>query len=314
MSSLKKFHLFRITFGKVAVLTALFGIALGTGLSYVAYRLLVREFPDVSVLNSKYPVVQYQGPKQPVKTKLVGSRPAGWVSLSSISKAAMGAVVVSEDWAFFAHDGYDAKQLKEAIQEDLSERKFSRGASTITMQVVKNVFLSQEKTLYRKGKEFILAIRMSQQVPKRKVLEVYFNIAEWGEGIFGIGRAAPFYFGKAPSELTAREGAFLAMLLPSPKRYSQSFRDRSLTKYASKTVTAILGKMTQAQYITEDERISAVNSRMAFETKSSTENLTVDENDENSTLPASSDSSDEDVSDSSEPETSRELDLNESGG
>lgn len=314
VSSIKKFSLFKLTFGKVALLFAVFGIALGTGLAYVAYKTLLREFPDVSVLNSKYPVVQYQGPKQPVKTKLVGARPAGWVSLSSVSKAAMGAVVVSEDWAFFAHDGFDANQLKEAIQEDLSERKFSRGASTITMQVVKNVFLSQEKTLYRKGKEFILAIRMSQHVPKRKVLEVYFNIAEWGEGIFGIGRAAQFYFGKAPSELTAREGAFLAMLLPSPKRYSQSFRDRSLTKYASKTIRSILGKMTQAQYITEDERFTAVNSRMAFEKNPSTETPELVESEENSTLPASSDFSDEDTSESNEPETRRELDLSESGG
>ncbi len=273
-------------------------MVLGVAIAYGAYRLMVREFPDVSVLNSRYPQVLYQGAKLPVKVKLVSSPPAGWTKIDQISKVALGAVVVSEDWAFFAHDGYDANQLKEAIQEDLSDGKFSRGASTITMQVVKNVFLSQEKTLYRKGKEFILAIWMSRKVPKRKVLEVYFNIAEWGEGIFGIGGAARKYFGKPPSELSPREGAFLAMLLPSPKRYSQSFRDGALTKYASKTVNSILEKMAQAHYITEEERDAAIRSRMAFEIKSSSPDVT-----DGNPTPEEGD-----------PESPRELDLSESGG
>ncbi|MBC7385743.1 MAG: transglycosylase domain-containing protein [Cryobacterium sp.] len=293
---------FQITFGKVALFIALLGIGAGCGIGYLAYRFVTREFPDVAVLNSRFPVVHYQGPKLPVKTTLSHSRPPGWVSIRDVSKAALGAVVVSEDWAFFSHDGYDAKQLKEAIQEDLSERKFSRGASTITMQVVKNVFLSQEKTLYRKGKEFILAIRLTGVVPKRKVLEVYFNIAEWGEGIFGIGRASQFYFGKPASELNPREGAFLAMLLPSPKKYSQSFRDRNLTKYASKTVSDILDKMAQAHYITEEERDTAKKSRMSFE----------------QSLPAASENNlgTEPLPDSeeSDPETPRELDLEGVGG
>src|SRR5690606_33068736 len=111
-----------------------------------------------------YAVVEYAGPKKPFTLKLATKRPAGWISLDQSSKAAMGAVVVSEDWAYFSHPGYDANQIKEVIQEDIAERRLSRGASTITMQVVKNVFLTQEKTLYRKGKEFILAIRLNQAV------------------------------------------------------------------------------------------------------------------------------------------------------
>lgn len=292
----------QLTFGKIALGTALLGITAGIGLAYGAYRLMVREFPDVAILNQRYPQVLYQGVKQPIKVKLVNSPPPGWTRIDQIAKPAMGAVVVSEDWAFFAHDGFDANQLKEAIQEDLSEGKFSRGASTITMQVVKNVFLTQEKTLYRKGKEFIMAIWMSRKVPKRKVLEVYFNIAEWGEGVFGIGAASRHYFGKTPAELTPREGAFLAMLLPSPKRYSQSFRDGQLTPYAAKTVRSILGKMTQAHYITEEERDLANQSRMAFE--------------KNSESPPVSDSITDGIStpEEGELELPRELDLNESDG
>ncbi len=292
---LRKF--FRITFGKIALATLLLGLVLGGLLAYGLYRIAEREFPDVAVLNVKYPLVIYSGTKAPVKIKLVGAPPPGWVKIGNISKAAMGAVVVSEDWAFFAHDGFDANQLKEAIKEDLADHRFARGASTITMQVVKNVFLSQEKTLYRKAKEFILAIRLDRRVPKRKVLEVYFNIAEWGEGTFGIGAAARKYFAKVPSELTPKEGAFLAMLLPSPKRYSQSFRDGRLTSYASKTVRSILDKMVQAGYITEGERDAETNRPLSFETKVE--------------APAGDGISTEEGGD---PETPRELDLGESGG
>lgn len=255
----------RLTFGKIALLTTLVGIALGGAIAYLGYRFVEKEFPDVSVLKTKYPQITYRGPKKPLQVRLVSSPPAGWVRLDAISKPAMGAVVVSEDWAFFSHDGFDANQLKEAIKEDLADRKFSRGASTITMQVVKNVFLSQEKTLYRKAKEFVLAIRLDHHVSKRRILETYFNIAEWGEGIYGIGAAAQRYFGKHPSELTPREGAFLAMLLPSPKRYSQSFRDRKLTKFANKTVNSILEKMARANYITEETRDIELAKALSFE-------------------------------------------------
>lgn len=291
----------RLTFGKIAIVTLFAGLIIGSALAYGLYRLVVREFPDVAVLNTKYPQVIYQGPKQPVKVKLVNSPPPGWTRIGEIPKAAMGAIVVSEDWAFFSHEGFDANQLKEAIKEDLADRRFSRGASTITMQVVKNVFLTHEKTLYRKAKEFVLAIRLDNHVSKRKILEVYFNIAEWGEGIFGIGAASRKYFGKSPSELTPKEGAFLAMLLPSPKRYSQSFRDGRLSPYAAKTVRSILEKMTQAQYITPEERDSENATPLSFEAK---------------TLPPSEllQSDGFTPEDESEIETPRELDLSESGG
>jgi monofunctional glycosyltransferase len=293
----------KITFGKFALLSLGVGLVLGGLLTYALYRFVQRELPDVAVLNHKYPLVLYRAPKEPVKIKLVGGPPPGWVRIDQIAKSAVGAIVVSEDWAFFSHDGFDANQLKEAIKEDLADRQFSRGASTITMQVVKNVFLSQEKTLYRKAKEFILALRLDRHVPKKKVLEVYFNIAEWGEGVFGIGGAAKRYFGKTPLELTPKEGAFLAMLLPSPKRYSQSFRDGRLTPYASKTVRSILGKMVQAHYISEEERDAANALPLPFETSSSAESEipAVDEE----ALPAP---------DSSEGDTLHELDLNEAGG
>jgi monofunctional biosynthetic peptidoglycan transglycosylase len=223
------------------------------------------EFPDVSLLNRAYPVVIYAGKGKPPKVTVSHIRPGNWVSLDQISRAAKGAIIVSEDWAFYQHGGYDPNQIKEAIKEDWEEHGFARGASTITQQVVRNVFLEKDKNLWRKLKELLLAVRLEHTVHKNRILEIYFNIAEWGEGVYGIGAASRLYFHKEPQDLGAKEGAFLAMLLPSPKRYSQSFRSRQLTDYARETIESILGKMVQAKYITEEERTMERLSPLSFE-------------------------------------------------
>jgi monofunctional glycosyltransferase len=243
--------------------------------------------PDVTVLQTQYPVVHYvklpkaAPTKALAKSKLASPEPSGpegmqvvtwerqkpssWVSYGEVSKVGMGAIIVSEDWAFYQHHGYDPNQIKEAINRDLEKKKFARGASTITQQVAKNVFLNSEKSMGRKFKELLLAVKLEEKFKKPKILEVYLNIAEFGEDLYGIGPAAHFYFSKSPSELTAKEGAFLAMLLPSPKRYSQSFRAKQLTAYAAKTITDILAKMVQAQYLTEEEESAEVNRPLSFE-------------------------------------------------
>jgi monofunctional biosynthetic peptidoglycan transglycosylase len=229
------------------------------------YWALESEFPDVEVLRDHYPVVRYRGPNEPPQVELKRVRPPGWVPLASISKHAIGAVLVSEDWAFYSHPGYDLAQIREAMQHDLKTGKFARGASTITQQVVRNVFLSKEKSLWRKLKEVLLAIRLDRTLGKRRTLEIYFNIAEWGPGFFGIGQASQVYFEKSPAELTAREGAFLAMLLPSPRRYSQSFRQKKLSAFAHRSIEAILSKMVRAQVLTDWERDQARMQRLSFE-------------------------------------------------
>jgi monofunctional biosynthetic peptidoglycan transglycosylase len=227
--------------------------------------LLFRMVPDVSVLKTEYPVVNYRGKAEPPRVTLSKGRPREWVPLGEISKAAVGAIVVSEDWAYFQHHGYDPKQMKEAIQVDWEDGSFSRGASTITQQVVRNVFLSKDKHITRKLLELYLAVRLDEHVSKRRVLETYFNIAEWGEGIYGIAGASAFYFGKPPRDLTAKEGAFLAMLLPSPIRYGASFREGHLTDYARETIDSILAKLVQAHYLTEEEHATEVARPLAFE-------------------------------------------------
>jgi monofunctional biosynthetic peptidoglycan transglycosylase len=244
-------------------LTALLGAA---ALFWSGYQYFREEFPEANRLKRQFPVMVYQGKDSSPKVRWERGRPGTWVPLDGISRAALGAVVVSEDWAFYQHKGFDPNQIKEAIREDLEAGAFVRGASTITQQVAKNVFLERDKNLWRKVKELWLALELEQDVGKRRILETYFNIAEWGEGLFGIKAAAQHYFKKEPSQLTPKEGAFLAMLLPSPKKYSVSFRKGRLTEYARETIESILGKMVQAKYLEKEQLKQELESRLSFET------------------------------------------------
>ncbi len=254
-----------MSFGRVAFIFSMIIVAGTAFLVWSGYDFLTQEFPDVSVLRNQYPVVEYHSTDKTSQIKLQPAPPTGWVGLESVSKTAVGAIIVSEDWAFFQHKGYDPNQIREAIKDDWALGKLHRGASTITQQVVKNVFLDNDKNLWRKAKELVLAVRLENSVPKKKILETYLNVAEWGDGIYGINAASQHYFKKAPSELTAREGAFLAMLLPSPKRYNQSFKSRQMSEYANKTVKSILTKMESAKYITEEQLKEDLNARYWFE-------------------------------------------------
>jgi monofunctional biosynthetic peptidoglycan transglycosylase len=142
------------------------------------------------------------------------------------------------------------RSIKQAIGTDLSRLEFKRGGSTITQQVVKNLLLGKEKSLRRKAREIILAGEVEKRFDKAKVLEIYLNTVELGPEVRGLWQASHYYFQKEPSELTAKEGAFLAMLLPSPVRYGKSFRDGQLTPYARKTIDRILKRMLACQKIT----------------------------------------------------------------
>jgi monofunctional biosynthetic peptidoglycan transglycosylase len=139
-----------------------------------------------------------------------------WVSLGDISPHLVAAVVTSEDARFCAHHGVDWVELHAAIDED-EDGGPSRGASTITMQTVKNLFLWNSRSFVRKGLEIPMALALDRLWSKRRTLEVYLNIAEWGDGVFGAEAASRADFGKAAKELNAREAALLAAALPNPK-------------------------------------------------------------------------------------------------
>ena len=187
-----------------------------------------------------------------VHYEMVDKKPDNWVVLKDMDYTAIHAIVISEDWAFYQHSGYDVNQIKEAAEE-VMEGERTRGASTISQQLVKNLFLSPDKELSRKAKELGITVYMERNLSKEKILETYLNVIEFGPGIYGIKAAAKHYFNKSPKELNAREGAFLAMLLPNPKRYSQSFRDKKLTPFAKERIDDVLGKMAVGKYLREDQ-------------------------------------------------------------
>lgn len=205
---------------------------------------------DISKLKNQYVKVNLKDKK--VHYEIVKKKPNDWVTLKSISKNSQNAIVISEDWGFFQHDGVDFNQLKKAVQE-AGEGKKLRGASTISQQLIKNLFLSKERSYVRKLKEFVLVPHLEKNVSKEKILETYLNVIEFGDGIYGIGAASKYYFKKKPSQLTAKEGAFLAMLLPNPKKYSSSFRDKKLSPFAKETILEILNKMAIAGHIEKDQ-------------------------------------------------------------
>lgn len=184
----------------------------------------------------------------------VSEKPKNWITLNEIGPSVKWSTIFSEDWSFYDHEGIDYKQLGIALEESWKEKKLSRGASTITQQVVKNLFLSSERSLTRKINEYILTVLLEKMSNKKWILEQYFNLAQYGDKLYGVKPAAYFYFKKPPSNLSYREAAFLAMLLPSPKRYSQSFRQKQLTNFARRQVGHILDKLVIGHIITKEQR------------------------------------------------------------
>jgi monofunctional biosynthetic peptidoglycan transglycosylase len=139
-----------------------------------------------------------------------------WLPLSRISPWLQRAVVNSEDARFWEHDGLDAVETEEALRKAIDRGKLGRGASTITQQLAKNLWLSEDRSLWRKAKEVILARRL-EKLGKGRILELYLNVAEWGPGIYGAEAAANTWFRKPAAELTPEESAVLASMLPAPR-------------------------------------------------------------------------------------------------
>lgn len=142
-----------------------------------------------------------------------------WVPLSRIAPALQRAVVAAEDASFFAHEGFDWEGIKDAALYNLEVGEFKRGGSTITQQLAKNLYLSSERSLLRKAREALITRSLEHHLTKERILELYLNVAEWGQGVFGAEAAARHHFGKSAKELTIDEAALLAAILPSPRRY-----------------------------------------------------------------------------------------------
>lgn len=162
-----------------------------------------------------------------------------WIPLSKIPKDVINAVIVAEDGTFWAHGGFDWFEFRESIERNVKDGRAARGASTITQQLVKNLYLSSSKNPLRKLKEWALTWYMEQTLSKHRILELYLNVIEWGRGIYGIEASSQEYFGKSASMLSRDEAARLAAVIPNPRR----FRVDKETRYLERRSQLILNRM-----------------------------------------------------------------------
>lgn len=202
-----------------------------------------------------YRAIENGVPQRPV---FVGASNPYFTPLELISPYLKHAVLTNEDPSFMRHRGFISEAFKQSIVKNIRTKKFARGASTISMQLVKNVFLTREKTLSRKLEEILLVyiLENNRIASKERMLEVYFNVIEWGPNVYGIGEAAEFYFQKKPIDLTLNECLYLASIVPKPKKFMWQFDSEGNQKsYAQKNQRFIKNLMLRRGLIIPDDTI-----------------------------------------------------------
>jgi len=166
-----------------------------------------------------------------------------WVGYDKVSPNLRRAVIAAEDAKFVGHEGFDWEGIQKALEKNEKRGKVVAGGSTISQQLAKNLFLSGSRSWLRKGQEAVITWMLETVMSKRRILELYLNVAEWGEGVFGAEAAARHYFGVPAAQLSARQSAWLAAILPAPQRYD---RNRGSAWIARKS-EIILARMPAAQ-------------------------------------------------------------------
>ena len=194
--------------------------------------LVVGVFAYSAWLWYRLPEVDFLKRQNPKETALMRERGKKrvqqWVPLDRISERLVDAVLMGEDADFFGHEGFDLHEIRRAFERNWEEGRTVRGASTITQQLAKNLFLSTERSYGRKLQEALLARRLEKALSKKRILEIYLNVIEWGEGIYGVEAASRDVFGKPAATLDAAEGALLAAMIPSPLRLQPCERPKSV--------------------------------------------------------------------------------------
>lgn len=188
----------------------------------------------------------------------VGPQVKGWTSTKKISRHTLNAIVSAEDGKFYYHRGLDAAEILSSLRTNWQKKRYARGGSTITQQVVKMAFLGREKTLIRKAREAVGALLLELILSKDKILEWYINLAEFGDGVYGVEKGAWHYFKTKPELLAVEESVHLALVLPSPNAWSKGLRRRNLTPFGQRRFATILNRMRQSGYITKPQWIAAI--------------------------------------------------------
>jgi hypothetical protein len=194
--------------------------------------------------------------EHPYRSFIVGPSNPDFTPLDQAGQNLKNAILTSEDGSFFFHNGFNEEAFRKSIAENYRRKKFVRGGSTISMQLVKNVFLSRHKTIARKAEEALMVwlIESNRLTSKDRMFEVYLNIIELGPGIYGVGEASRFYFNKKPLELTLSESIFLASLLPHPKWFKYSFDlQGNLKPYLADYYRVVSNFLLRKNLITQQE-------------------------------------------------------------
>lgn len=188
-------------------------------------------------------------PDETVFEMRTGPGTTNWVAFAEISPFVVPAVISHEDGGFYEHGGFAPWAIRDALVRNLQEGRYVVGASTISMQLAKNLYLQREKTIARKAQEVILTWWLENALDKDQILELYLNVIEYGPSVYGLRQGALYYFGRAPKELSPAESAFLACMLPSPKRYHVSYERGALTRSMKSRMRRLLEHMAKRERI-----------------------------------------------------------------
>jgi monofunctional biosynthetic peptidoglycan transglycosylase len=224
------------------------------GFACAAYIYLT--LPDVRVLRTENPRTTAFMELRAAQALAKGDQPRRvqrWVNYARISPSLKRAVIVSEDSAFWQHGGVDFQQLKESMDINLERMEFARGASTITQQLAKNLYLSPSKNPVRKARELLIARRLEAELSKQRILELYLNLIEWGDGIWGAEAAARTYFGKSAADLGPQESALLAGAIINPRLFDPGHPPQRLRR-RQEMILRRMGAVTPPPVLAEPVR------------------------------------------------------------
>ncbi|WP_295767576.1 transglycosylase domain-containing protein [uncultured Mucilaginibacter sp.] len=225
-----------------------------SGLAKKDFRILKFGKVDLGRLNREFVYTPYERGK-PMPPRNISPANSNYTPLHSISPDLRNAVMTAEDPSFYTNKGFVQESLRKSIAEDFKEKRFKRGGSTISMQLVKNAFLSRQKTLTRKFEEILIVwlIVNGDVMTKDRMLEVYLNIIEWGRNIYGIGEAARYYFAKHPSELNIGESIYLASIVPNPKNGLYAFEPDGSLRYRLHGYFRLIGNLMARRGLTQPD-------------------------------------------------------------
>jgi len=227
-----------------------------SGLRATKFRITRFGRENLNQLNEEFLHTAYNDKGDTVKTFLVGPSNPEYTPYNQVSDYLKYAIMTAEDPRFMTHRGFMEKAFVKSAIQNLKERRFARGGSTISMQLVKNVFLTRKKTLVRKAEEALIVwiIENTRLATKERMLEVYLNIIEWGPKIYGVHEAAEFYFAKEPRNLNLSESLFLASIIPRPKYYRNGFNQYGEMRVSGRYFHRLIAQlMARKGYISQSE-------------------------------------------------------------